>query len=157
MNDTRLRAMMGETAARIAHLTREQTPAERAALEAAQSRFNSVAAHTGGEGASEPLMGESPLQYRKRLLAPLAAGHERFKHSRLDSADNPTLAVIEAIVYNYAIEGAKQVPDGQLRAVSERDASGRLITKFFGDPAVWMNQYAMSGAHSPSTAIQDRN
>lgn len=141
-----LRARAWGVEARIANVTREISPAERDAMERAQARFDSVVAHTGGGRACAPLMGETALEYRLRLLRPLAAAHERFRKSHLGSLDSPSLAVIEDIVYHDAVEAAKRVPDGQLRAVSERDAAGRLVTRFYGDPMAWMQRFAAPGA-----------
>ena len=74
-----LRARAWGVEDRIANVTREISPAERDAMERAQARFDTVGAHTGRR-ASAPLMGETALEYRLRLLRPLAAAHEQFQH-----------------------------------------------------------------------------
>jgi hypothetical protein len=64
-------------------LRRDVPAAEREEMTRAQARFDSVGAHTG-DRAPPPILGETSLDYRKRLLSKLTAKSERFKHSCLD-------------------------------------------------------------------------
>jgi hypothetical protein len=142
-----LRAQVGYAEETIKKLTREVPYGERMALEAAQSRYDSVMAYTGGPLASSPIPGETSLAYRQRLLKPVAATNERFKNSWLGQCDSPTLAVIEAHVYSDAVETAKRnVPPGQLKEVQRRDPAGRLISEYYGDMSVWFNAFTQTGA-----------
>jgi hypothetical protein len=124
---------------------------ERDALAAAQMRADAVAAHLGTT-ATPPIAGESSLQYRKRVLTPVAARSERFKgasSASLAGLDAATLGPVEDIVYADAIAAAKRPENyapGELRAVAERDTAGRLITKFYGDIGAWMAPFTLQGA-----------
>lgn len=141
----RLRVQASGMQSKLDRITAPISDTERRALEAAQCRFDSVGAYTGAR-ASAPIPGETSLDYRKRLLAPLAGAHDRYKQSRLGPLDSAMLATVEEIVYADAVSNAKQVPAGTLKAVQERDAAGRLVTRFFGDCGVWMQHYSSPGA-----------
>jgi hypothetical protein len=48
-------------------------------------------------------------------------------------------------IYNAAQQEAHrptQIPDGELRQITRRDASGRVSYEFFGSPSAWMNDFA---------------
>ncbi len=94
-----LRARAWGVEDRIANVTREITPAERDAMERAQARFDSVGAHTG-QRASAPILGETSLEYRKRLFAPLAAAHEQFPTPASEVSTVRVSQLIENIVYH---------------------------------------------------------
>jgi hypothetical protein len=131
---------------RVARATAPVTHAEQRALDAAQARHDSVAAHVGGPMASAATMGETPLEYRRRLLAPHAARDPRFTHSRVSVMDSATLGMIEAQVYGAAIERARTAnTPGTLREVQERDAAGRLISRYYGDIGVAFGTFMQHG------------
>jgi hypothetical protein len=94
------------------------------------------------------LPGESPIAYRRRLLKPLLDVHAKYKGSWLGACDSAVLGIIEGQVYKDAIDAARNnVPAGQLREIAQRDAAGRLIKTYVGDPAVWLSPYMSKGAH----------
>jgi hypothetical protein len=116
------------------------TPGDLAALDKAQSRADSVANYFG-EKASAPVPGETPLAYRRRQLDTLRQHSPKFKDKAFANAPADALEMIEEQVYADAIAAAidpRNIPAGTLRAVSERDAAGRLVTRYFGDNAAWM-------------------
>lgn len=113
----------------------------------AQQRHDSVAA-LFGESARDPIMGESAEDYRCALLQRLAPRTRSFKNSIFARLDKATLDVIERKAHDEARmhhrHDAEATP-GKLVAYQEQDVSGRLITKFAGDPLGWM-QHFMTGA-----------
>jgi len=123
---------------------------ERDALAAAQMRADAVAAHLGTT-ATPPIAGESSLQYRKRVLTPVAARSERFKgasSASLAGLDAATLGPVEDIVYADAIAAAKRPENylpGELRPVTTHEF-GRDVTRFYGDISAWMNNFTLQGA-----------
>ena len=126
-----------------------QTPmstAERDALAGAQHRADSMAAQLG-MGVSPPRLGESSLEYRRRTAASFQHHSPALKNARLDSADSATLGAAEDRIYADAVSAARNgsVGRGQLREVQERDESGRLIRKYYGDPMVWMAPFMSQG------------
>ncbi len=129
---------------RVDRLTAPQPAAERDALATAQARADSVAAHFGGQ-VSAPILGETPLAYRKRVLLGFQRHSPRFKNTQLGPLDSPSLSLVEDHVYADAVAAAKKPPPGVMREVSERDAAGRLISRFYGDPSAWMDTFMSSG------------
>lgn len=128
-------------------LTTETSASERDALSAAQSRADSVAVMFG-DRAPPPMPGEVSLDYRKRQLNRFKSHSARFKESRFDSLDEAMLSPIEDIVYADAVSVARspaQIQPGILIPMERRDAAGRTITTYVGDPMAWM-QHFMTGA-----------
>lgn len=133
---TRLAALEGKV--------KEPTAEERQQFVAAQVRADSVfQAFGNAEGAPRWLAGESPFNYRKRLLSAHKDKSPAWKSVDLDKiTDEVSLANIEATVYKDAMDAAtRPVMDSaepMLRAVKTRDATGREITTFYGNPeACW--------------------
>jgi hypothetical protein len=130
---------------RVANARREVPAAERDALAAAQSRADSVAARFG-QSVSSPIPGEGELDYRKRLAEQFQPHSPRFSQSRLSPLDAASFGVIEAEVYADAVRAADaSVQPGTLKAIEERDRSGRTITKFVGDVGVFLAPYVSGG------------
>ncbi len=44
-----------------------------------------------------------------------------------------------------AVYAKETTPDGELRAVRERDESGRAVTKYYGDSKAWRAQFDAPG------------
>ena len=120
-------------------------PDEAQALEAAQARADSVAAYFG-EKVSPPALGETALQYRRRLLRTYKQFSPKLSGSRFDSVDAASLDVLEETIYADAVEFAKQAPaKGGLREVKHRDAAGREITQYFGDIRAFIEPFSRRG------------
>lgn len=123
---------------------KEPSAEERQQFVDAQVRADSVFQAFGdANGAPRWLAGESPFNYRKRLLAVHKDKSPAWKGVNLDAITDPTvLANIEATVYKDAMDAAtRPVMDSaepMLRAVVTKDATGRQITTFYGHPeACW--------------------
>ena len=108
-----------------------------------QHRERAAAAYRAAVGAPPPghLPGESLAAYRVRLADGLKGWSPTYRKFSVDSLAQMhragALAVAEDTIYQDAIAAAKR-PTGPLRAVPEKDQSGREIVKFFGDPKhVW--------------------
>jgi hypothetical protein len=132
---------------RVGNVRRELTGADVDALAAAQHRADSVMAPFG-ERASPPIAGETPLDYRRRLLAKIAPRSPEFKNSRFGSLDAGTLPVIEERVYTDAANAARTAADataGVLVPFEERDRTGRVITKYRGDIAAFLAPFTLNG------------
>jgi hypothetical protein len=145
--NTALRQQVDQLQRQVRALQSPRPESERDALAKAQHRFDSVAALFGAR-ASEPALGESSVSYRKRLAASLQQHSPELKDARLDAADLPTLTALEDRIYGDAVAAARggKVPAGQLREVKERDESGRLVTRSYGDPMSWMQHFMGNGA-----------
>jgi len=109
--------------------------AERDALAVAQARADSVEAKFGTT-ALPPVPGETSIQYRKRMLAHFQKHSPAYRNMRAEMVDATMLDAVESQVYAdaaaHATDPANYKP-GELRAIQERDAAGRLVTKWVGD------------------------
>ncbi len=118
---------------------------EEVEFEAIQARADSVAA-LHGDRAPNPILGETPLDYRKRLLARFQGFSPQFEKTRLHSFDAPTIEALEQRIYSDAQAAAYQsTQPGELRAVVSRDEAGRKITKFVGDVSEFLAPFMDHG------------
>lgn len=94
-----------------------------------------------GDDAPAPLSGENLLQYRTRLLSGVQHLSPKWKAVPLDGCNSSVLTGIEDSIYADAMAESRHPTafrPGELRAIREADPSGRIITRFVGDPgAVW--------------------
>ena len=124
-------------------ITTELPTAERDALAAAQARADSVAAMFG-DRAPPAISGETSVDYRKRLLSRFQKHSPTFKDTRLTAFDSATLAAVEDRVYADALSSARAPGDatpGMLIPFEERDRAGRIITRYHGDIAAFMEPF----------------
>ena len=144
--NAQLRRRIGEVEARLDTVRRPCSPGEVAALAKLQSRADSIAAKFG-ERAPSPRAGESPEAYRVRTLRGLQRHAPAFADFDLGRADSVLLDVAEGRILAAAEQAARSGTEtaAPLVKVEERDAAGRLVTKFYGDPLAWMAPF-MSGA-----------
>jgi hypothetical protein len=97
-----------------------------------------TAAQSFGQRAPAPLTGESLSNYRVRLLSPYQPHSDTWKGSNLNKVamEPHALAAAESQIYRDAQKVAtRNDPGTPLRAVTSRDEAGRMVTRFFGDPA----------------------
>jgi hypothetical protein len=138
----RIRTLEQQTA----RVTRQLTGAESHELIEIQARHDAAGAALG-ERASSPRLGESPLAYRRRLAQTLAQYSPEFKDSRFDAAPPAVMDVIEPLLHAHAKEAARSsAKPGEMIAVEERDSSGRVLTRHYGDPMAWMGAFMQQGA-----------
>ncbi len=88
------------------------------------------------------LAGETLTAYRQRVLSKLKKFSSAWANVNLYRLRDPeALAIAQDAILHDSAEWARSpasVPEGQLRAVSEVDQSGRAITHFYGTPdAAW--------------------
>lgn len=141
----RLRAQIRALEQQISRSTRQLTGQEADELKGIQHRFDHAGA-TIGERPNEPAMGMKPLEYRRQLCSQYAKHSDEFKNTRFDFADASMLDVVEPKVLAQVRQaGFNNVKPGQLVAERIPDGSGRVITKWHGDPMAWMQTF-MTGA-----------
>ena len=105
---------------------------------AAQTRFDPVyRKHRHPEGAPAPLNGEASEQYETRLAVGLqqACRDARLQKANLHSIHDASVrdAMTEAVLTDAAKAPVKFAP-GEWWPVKVKDASGREITNYEGDP-----------------------
>lgn len=135
-----MKAEIAELRARLNRVYIEPSFEDRNAIAAARTRADSVYQGLTGQPASQPIPGESPIAYRKRLADGIRKHSPKFKDTRLDSLDGAVFEHVESQIYADAIEAMRSpgvVPAGQLRAITRND-SGHVITEYNGDTmATW--------------------
>lgn len=131
--DSDLRREIAELKTRI---PTELSDEERNELADAQVKADSVFAAFGNR-APQPLSGEKPMVYRRRLMVQLQEHSADYKGVDLSSiADAQVLKIAEKQIYADAQSAASlSVGPGQLREIKRADATGRQISTFEGDPA----------------------
>ncbi|HZT01477.1 MAG TPA: hypothetical protein VFA39_04345 [Steroidobacteraceae bacterium] len=110
---------------------------------AEQLRARAQSAYRHMLGAEPPLRmsDESLTNYRVRLLEPVKSGSKTWRsisrETLLASAASGALSVAETQIYADAVQSIQQCEHG-LREVATPDRTGRLISRFYGDPnEVW--------------------
>jgi hypothetical protein len=123
------------------HLAREK---ERAGMADAQYKAEQACSAWGGSAAF-PMSGETLLAFRRRLLRPWMKYSKEFGEVDVSTLDEPLLTPVENRVYQDAIAASSDPSIGfadQLREVRRKDQSGREMIEFYGEPRVWMQQFA---------------
>ena len=135
-----MEAQIREMNARLNNVYTEPSYEDRNAIAAARSRADSLYQGLSGQPASQPLPGESPISYRKRLVDGLRKFSATFKDTRVDSLSGEVFDHIESQIYADAAAALKSpevMPAGQLRAVTRNDM-GHIVTEYIGDAkAAW--------------------
>jgi len=109
-----------------------------------QAEADAAYRQLGEPAAPPPLDGEWLPHYRKRLLQPLQQHSPDWKGAELPS-DERVLNIAQKQILEAARHEAvapTNIPPGQLVERRTRDESGRMISRFYGDPAAWMDQFA---------------
>ena len=135
-----LRGKLAALESQIGALYKEPSFEDRNALAEARARADSTYQAVTGRPASEPLPGEAPIAYRKRMADGLRKFSEKFKAERVDALSGSAFEVIESQIYADAALAAKRpdiLPAGQLRQITRND-SGHVVTEYIGDAeAAW--------------------
>lgn len=132
--DSQLRQEIAELRSRI---PTELSDEERNEVAEAQVKADSVFS-SFGKRAPIPLSGENPMAYRRRLMIQLQEHSPDFKAVDLSAiADSQLLSAAEKHIYADAQKAASlSVGPGMLREIKRKDATGREISTFEGDPSV---------------------
>ena len=127
-------------------LPRAHTDEDRAKFADAQARADSVAL-AWGKQAPPPMSGEALINYRVRLADQFKEHAKDWAEVDLIGLPERVLDTAERVIYADAMQAALHpVEVGEamvLRPIQKRDAAGRTITEFVGNPATWMDAYKM--------------
>lgn len=113
-------------------------------LSAAQTRADTILQQLG-ERPERPFFGESALSYRRRILAKLKKHSEKLKDIALDGLSGATLDTIETAIYADAQAAARRPgthAKNVLLPIVTRDAAGREITRYVGNPKAWRDRFS---------------
>jgi hypothetical protein len=130
------------------HLTKRENDELRSRMAAMQCRADSIYA-AFSESAPRFLDGETALAYQRRLLRDFQKHSPVYRNIDLRSIADPALLEAAAtIIYADAMTANRNQQNqfarqGVLVERKRRDATGREISEFYGDPLVWMSQFMM--------------
>ncbi|HIB4715696.1 TPA: NUDIX hydrolase [Klebsiella pneumoniae] len=129
--------LLQEIAELRSRIPTELSDEERNEVAEAQVKADSVFS-SFGKRAPIPLSGEKPMAYRRRLMIQLQEHSPDYKAVDLSAiADSQLLSTAEKHIYADAQKAASlSVGPGMLREIKRKDATGREISIFEGDPAV---------------------
>lgn len=136
--DRSAQAKIAELEARINAVYREDSIENRNALAETRARADGIYQALTGQPASQPMPGETPIAYRKRMADGLRKYSDRMKDVRVDALTGEAFAVIEDHIYTdaeAAIRSDAVIGPGELRAIVKNDR-GRERTEYVGDASV---------------------
>jgi hypothetical protein len=124
----------------------------RAKLDEALYSFN--------RSAPRPFMDENAELYRKRTLPMVQEHAPNFRNIKVEDARGSAFDLLERQIYEDAHREARhptQIPEGELREVRRKDASGREMKEFFGSPSAWLSDFSypkkrLVGIYAPDIA-----
>ena len=106
--------------------------------------------------APSPFTDEDGKQYEDRVLPTLQKFAPGYENIKVDSLYRENRELVVNQIYSAAAAEAQrptQIPDGELREVTRRDATGRPYYEFFGSPSAWMSMF--TGDKKRLTSIID--
>jgi hypothetical protein len=109
----------------------------RARLDTAIQPFN--------RAAPRPFTDENADLYRKRTLPIVQQYAPNFQNVKVDEAKGSAFDLLERQIYDDARQEAHrptQIPEGQLKEITRRDAAGRPSYEYFGSPRVWLETFS---------------
>ena len=115
-------------------------------MHAIQARADSVYGAFGANSrAPRPMDGETPPNYRRRLMEGLKKHSPMWKDIDLYVAINDSaLGNVETAIYNDAMQMARNpvLEEGELRPHKRVLESGHTSVEFYGKPSSWINHFA---------------
>jgi hypothetical protein len=109
----------------------------RAKLDEAIQPFN--------RAAPRPFTDENAELYRKRTLPMVQQHAPNFQNVKVDDARGSAFDLLEKQIYDDARQEAyrpTQIPEGELRQITRRDATGRPFYEFAGSPSAWLKDFS---------------
>jgi 8-oxo-dGTP pyrophosphatase MutT (NUDIX family) len=139
-------AMQRDMEALKSRLPKPLSDADYHEMHSIQAKADSVYGAFGANSrAPRPMEGETPPNYRRRLLEGLKKHSQMWKDIDLYVAINDSaLPNVEMAIYNDAMVVARNpdLGEGELRAHNRVLESGHRVTEWRGKPSSWMNQFA---------------
>jgi ADP-ribose pyrophosphatase YjhB (NUDIX family) len=127
-----------------ANAARQDNAEEKDKLMEAQGRADSVE-QCYGDSAPRPLLGDTVIDYEKRMVMKHLARSPRWKNSNIKAInDDATFSVIRDEVYADAVTAAKTcigMAEGTMREVIRDGVGGRKVHEWHGSPSVWTNEF----------------
>ena len=137
-----LEARFAALEAQLARATKPLSYEDKNALGAARAHADSVYQRFG-EHAPEPLPGENPISYRKRLATGMQRHSPRLRGENLAAVPAGVLGIVEASIYAEAIEASKAaaaLPSAPLIPIKSIE-NGLHVTRYHGPAGGWMEPF----------------
>ncbi len=141
--DSVMARKVADLEARLASITKPLSPSERDELAKVHARADTLATMLG-ETVHQPLHGETPIAYRKRLASKFQK-YSKVKEVKLDSVDGAAFDFLEEKIYADAKEAALSPSENapaRLVPIITRDDSGRQITRYAGNSDAFKEAFA---------------
>jgi hypothetical protein len=94
--------------------------------------------------APTPFTDEDGKQYEDRVIPILQKYTPGYEDVKVDSLYGTNRELVVNQIYHAAAAEAHRptrIPEGELREVTRRDASGRPYYEYFGSPSAWMRDF----------------
>ena len=141
--DSVMARKVADLEARLASMTKPLSPTDRDELAKVHARADTLATMLG-ETVHQPLHGETPIAYRKRLASKFQK-YSKVKEVKLDSVDGAAFDFLEEKIYADAKEAALSPSENapaRLVPIITRDDSGRQITRYAGNSDAFKEAFA---------------
>ena len=153
----RLDSVEKELAGLKENAARADNTEEKEKLMEAQGRADAVE-QCHADAAPRPLLGETVIDYEKRMVQKHLKYSPRWKNSNIKAINDPaTFNAIRDEVYADSITAAKNcvgTAEGSMREVVRNGIGGRKVHEWFGSPSAWTNEFKsaeMTGRIMPAS------
>ena len=95
--------------------------------------------------APSPFTDENGRQYEDRVIPILQKYSPGYEEVKVDSLYGANRELVVNQIYNSAAAEAyrpTRIPEGELRQITRRDATGRPYQEFFGSPRAWLDNFS---------------
>jgi hypothetical protein len=95
--------------------------------------------------APTPFIEEDGKQYEDRVIPTLQQFAPGYENVKVDALYRENRELVVNQIYKAAASEAyrpTKIPEGELRQITRRDASGRVSYEFFGSPRAWLDNFS---------------
>lgn len=142
--DSVISALQSQVTSLVNSMPRDLSDDDRTQLSVAQANADNVFL-AFGKSAPNPVMGESPIPYRRRMAKELQSHSPRFRDVNLSQLDATSFAAIESEIYKDAVTAARSPTSntgGELVPVKRKMFGGREIVEYRGPVEAFLRPFS---------------